>query len=101
MREIKFSGVIMIPDQIVRHDAGTAMVLWECTADGHKSSASKGDFDTSTLKVQEVMILGGAEATKTEERIRKEADARDQAIIKAEAKAKAKGGTVTNIDRDE
>lgn len=83
MQEIKFSGSVMVPDHVKLHDAGTALVQWECTADGHKSSASKGDFLTATLKTQEAVLLSGAESVKFEERIRKEADARDAAIVES------------------
>lgn len=81
MREIKFSGSVMVPEDIDLHDAGTAVVMWECTAIGRKSSASKGDYDTSNLKTLEAIVLSGTESAKFEERIRSDADRRDLQVV--------------------
>lgn len=82
MAELNISGAANVEDDLGLHDRPVVVVVGEITAEGMKATATKGDVPKLTMKIEELIVLRGSEASKYEARVRKEADARDAANVR-------------------
>jgi hypothetical protein len=82
MIEVNTSGAVMVDETVELHDQVVMVIIGPCVRDGAAATATKGDVQKRTIKIEEAMVLRGKEGVEYEERIRAEAAGRDETTIK-------------------